>query len=69
MNIARFFDTSYDAIENQLRPYKKLAAELVKEAQAAGRLDQNMRKKSGSGGAFTAAATAATKNRASACKF
>lgn len=48
MMVARYFgeDITYDAVENRTRVYRKKAKELAEEAQAAGRMEQNMRVKS-----------------------
>ncbi|KAK6008622.1 hypothetical protein QM012_000525 [Aureobasidium pullulans] len=45
--VARYFNETYDAIENRTRVYKKAAQALVKEAEEAGRMDMNMRKSAG----------------------
>lgn len=43
--IARYMDESYDAIENRTRVYKREALKLVKEAEEAGRMTADMRKR------------------------
>ncbi|CAD0109982.1 unnamed protein product [Aureobasidium uvarum] len=45
--VARYFNETYDAIENRTRVYKKAAQALVKEAEDAGRMDMNMKKSAG----------------------
>lgn len=45
--VARYFNDSYDTVEKKFRIYKKTAQTLTEEAEAAGRMDINM-KKSGS---------------------
>lgn len=54
--VARYFNETYDAIENRTRLYKRAAQKLVEEAEAAGRMDQNM-KKSAVGGSKKSTAT------------
>ncbi|KAH0289266.1 hypothetical protein M436DRAFT_48053 [Aureobasidium namibiae CBS 147.97] len=54
--VARYFNETFDAIENRTRLYKKAAQKLVEEAEAAGRMDQNM-KKSAAGGSKKSTAT------------
>ncbi|KAH0373232.1 hypothetical protein KCU65_g565, partial [Aureobasidium melanogenum] len=51
--VARYFNETYDAIENRTRVYKKAAQVLIKEAEEAGRMDMNMKK--GAGGKKTTA--------------
>lgn len=38
-------DETYDAVENRTRVYKKEAHKLIKEAEQAGRLEMDMRKR------------------------
>ena len=38
-------DETYDSVENRTRVYKKEAQKLVKEAEEAGRLEMDMRKR------------------------
>lgn len=38
-------DETYDAVENRMRVYKKEAIKLSKEAEMAGRLEMDMRKR------------------------
>ncbi|KAG9566262.1 hypothetical protein KCU71_g4734, partial [Aureobasidium melanogenum] len=45
--VARYFNETYDAIENRTRVYKKAAQALIKEAEEAGRMDMNMKKAAG----------------------
>ncbi|KAG9697163.1 hypothetical protein KCU95_g16937, partial [Aureobasidium melanogenum] len=45
--VARFFNESYDTVEKKFRIYKKAAQVLTEEAEAAGRLDMNMKKSAG----------------------
>ncbi|KAH0354263.1 hypothetical protein KCU81_g1080, partial [Aureobasidium melanogenum] len=45
--VARYFNETYDAIENRTRVYKKAAQTLVKEAEEAGRMGMNMKKGAG----------------------
>ncbi|KAI5208538.1 hypothetical protein E4T39_01308 [Aureobasidium subglaciale] len=45
--VARYFNDTYHAVENRTRVYKKSALALVKEAEDAGRLDQDMKSKGG----------------------
>ncbi|KAI4849376.1 hypothetical protein E4T44_03387 [Aureobasidium sp. EXF-8845] len=52
--VARYFNETFDAIENRTRVFKKAAQVLVAEAEAAGRMDMNM-KKSAAGGKKTTA--------------
>jgi len=47
MAVARYFNDTYDTIENRCRVYKKAAQALVKEAEDAGRIDQDMKKRTG----------------------
>ncbi|KAG9644847.1 hypothetical protein KCU98_g11994, partial [Aureobasidium melanogenum] len=45
--VARYFNESYDTVEKKFRIYKKAAQALAEEAEAAGRLDMNMKKSAG----------------------
>ncbi|KAG9523303.1 hypothetical protein KCU99_g2382, partial [Aureobasidium melanogenum] len=45
--VARYFNDSYDTVEKKFRIYKKAAQVLTEEAEAAGRLDMNMKKSAG----------------------
>jgi hypothetical protein len=51
--VARYFNETYDAIENRTRVFKKAAQVLVTEAEAAGRMEMSM-KKSAAGSKKTA---------------
>jgi hypothetical protein len=51
--VARYFNETYDAIENRTRVFKKAAQVLVAEAEAAGRMEMSM-KKSAAGSKKTA---------------
>lgn len=42
--MARLFDDSYDTVEKRFRIYKKAGQKLIEEAEAAGRMDMNMKK-------------------------
>ncbi|KAL1302599.1 hypothetical protein AAFC00_002975 [Neodothiora populina] len=46
--VARYMDETYDAVENRTRVYKKEGQKLVKEAEDAGRMEMDMRKRGSS---------------------
>ncbi|THV75560.1 hypothetical protein D6D28_01767 [Aureobasidium pullulans] len=47
MAVARYFNDSFDTIENRCRIYKKAALTLVKDAEDTGRINQDMKKRTG----------------------
>lgn len=59
-------DETYDAVENRTRFYKKEAQKLVKEAEAAGRMEMDMRKRAKDGGSSPRKSRGTPKKNASA---
>ncbi|KAG9511845.1 hypothetical protein KCU93_g10437, partial [Aureobasidium melanogenum] len=47
MAVARYFNDSYDTIENCCHIYQRAALTLIKDAEDTSRIDQDMRKRSG----------------------
>lgn len=64
--VARYMDETYDSVENRTRVYKREAQKLVKEAEQAGRMEMDMRKRGSTsprkGGPHEPRATPSKKN-------